>query len=91
MRVEGEKDDHRVLIYALSTCGWCKMTKKFMRDQSVAFEYVDVDLASTEDKREIGEYLKERSIPLGFPITVIDDDVVVAGYKPDDLKKALGI
>jgi glutaredoxin len=91
VKVEGEKKDHRVFIYALSTCGWCKMTKKFMGDSGIAYEYVDVDKASSEEKREIGDTLKERNIPLGFPITIINHDVVITGYKPDRFREELGL
>ena len=82
VKVGGDSTIHRVFIYALSTCGWCKLTKKFMEDGSIAYEYIDVDKASSEEKREIGASLKERNIPLGFPITIIDDDVIITGYKP---------
>ena len=89
VRVEGENRGHKVFIYALSTCGWCKKTKQFMHDHEIAYEYIDVDEASQEEKHEIGNSLKERNIPLGFPITVIDDDVVISGYRPDEFKEAL--
>lgn len=90
-KVDGEKRDHRVFLYALSTCGWCKKTKQFMLDQGVAYEYIDVDEASSEDKREIVGFLRERNIRLGFPITVVDDEVFIIGYKPDEFKEALGL
>ena len=83
--------DHKVFIYALSTCGWCKLTKQFMGDQGCAYEYIDVDLASSEEKREIGSFFKERNIPLGFPATIIDDEIIISAYRPDKFKEALGI
>ena len=91
VQVEGEKMDHKVFIYALSTCGWCKMTKQFMGDQGCAYEYIDVDEASSEEKREIGSFLKEKNIPLSFPVTIIDDEIIISGYKPDKFKEALGL
>ena len=91
VKIEGEKKDHRVFIYALSTCGWCKMTKKFMGDNDIEYEYIDVDKASLNEKRKIGSTLKEKNIPLGFPIIIIDDDVIITGYKPDRFKEELGL
>jgi len=29
VKVEGEKKEHNVFLYTLSTCGWCKKTKEF--------------------------------------------------------------
>jgi glutaredoxin-like protein NrdH len=91
VQVEGENVDHKVFIYALSTCSWCKLTKQFMNDQSCAYEYIDVDKASYDEKREIGNFFKEKNIPLGFPVTIIDDEIIISGYKPDKLKEALGL
>ncbi|UCH57678.1 MAG: glutaredoxin family protein [Candidatus Bathyarchaeota archaeon] len=90
-RVEGGRTDHKVFIYALSTCGWCKRTKDFLKEKNVAYEYMDVDQATREEKREVGEFLKERNVPLGFPVTVIDDETVISGYKPEALAEALGL
>ncbi len=54
-KVPGRNKKHRVLMYALSTCGWCKQAKRFLRDQSVEFEYIDVDLCGHEDRDESEE------------------------------------
>jgi glutaredoxin len=78
-------------MYALSTCGWCKKTKAFFRDNGISFEYIDVDKSSSEEKREIIKILKEKKIPLGFPVTFIDDEKIIRGFKPDELKEVLGL
>ena len=90
-KIEGEKKDHKVSMYALSTCGWCKKTKAFFRDNGISFEYIDVDKSSSEEKREIIKILKEKKIPLGFPVTFIDDEKIIRGFKPDELKEVLGL
>jgi glutaredoxin len=91
IRVDGGKSDHSVLLFALSTCGWCKRTKEFLRENDVAFEYVDVDKCTLEEKREVGRLLKEWDAQLGFPVTVVDDEVVITGFKPDDFREALDL
>jgi glutaredoxin len=91
IRVDGGKSDHGVFMFALSTCGWCKRTKEFLRENDVAFEYIDVDKCTLEEKREVGRLLKERDVPLGFPVTIVDDDVVISGFKPDDFREVLGL
>ena len=91
IKVEGEKDAHKVFIYALTTCGWCKKTKEFFGEKGVAYEYVDVDSATMDEKREIGNKLQELNVPLGFPVTLIDDETVISGYRPDDFTEALGL
>lgn len=91
IRVDGSKSDHGVFVFALSTCGWCKRTKEFLGENDVAFEYIDVDKCTWEEKREVGRLLKERDVSLGFPVTIVDDEVVISGYKPEELREALGL
>jgi glutaredoxin len=91
VKVEGEKRDHGVFIYALSTCGWCKKTKQFLRDNGIEYEYLDVDTATSEERRGAIKQLQERKVPMGFPVTIVDDETVISGYDPEALKGALGL
>ena len=34
-----------VFMYTLSTCPWCRKTKKYFTDHNIPFKYVDYDLA----------------------------------------------
>ncbi len=43
VHVDGKKNGN-IMLYALSTCVWCKMTKKLLGDLGVDFSYVFVDL-----------------------------------------------
>jgi len=89
IKVKGSKKDHEVLVYALSTCGWCKKTKQFFRNNSIEYEYVDLDLASPEERQPIIDELSSNNIPLAFPITIIDNQTIVRGYNPDKLTEEL--
>ena len=88
-KVDGKNSKHKVFVYALSTCVWCKMTKQFLKDNNIAFEYVDVDLCSEEDKQKIREEIQKRGGTLNYPTTVIDEKTVVTGFRKDQLKKEL--
>jgi len=90
-KVEGEKKSHKVIVYALSTCVWCKMTKQFLKDNNVEFEYVDVDLCSEEDKEKIRQEIQNKGGSLSYPTTIIDDKTVVTGFRKDLLKVVLGL
>jgi glutaredoxin len=91
IRVDGGKSDHDVFLFALSTCGWCKLTKEFLSENDVTFEYIDVDKCTLEEKREVGRILKEKDVHPGFPVTIVDDKVVIIGFKPDDFREVLGL
>lgn len=90
-KVEGTKKDHKVFLYALSTCGWCKKTKQLLSENDVEYEYLDVDKSTSEERKQAISYIKSRNVPLGFPIIIIDDEKVISGYKDRDIKEALEI
>ena len=88
-KVPGKNAKHKVLIYALSTCVWCKMTKNFLKDNGIEFEYVDVDLCEEEDKQKIRQHIQKLGAPLSYPTTIIDDKKAITGFRKDLLKEAL--
>jgi len=90
-KVSGKNNKHKVRIYALSTCVWCKMTKQFLNENNVEYEFVDVDLADEEDKQKIHEIIQNKGGMLSYPTTIVDDKVVITGFRKDQLKEALEI
>ncbi len=90
-KVQGDRKDHQVLLYALSTCGWCKMTKAFLRDNSVEYEYIDVDKQDHADKEIVNQDIRNRGGRIAFPTIIIDDKTIITGFKKDELTKALGL
>ena len=91
VKVAGKNKSHKVLIYALSTCAWCKMTKQYFKDNDFEFEYVDVDLASDEDHEKIRENIEKRGAPPSFPTIIVDGKTVITGFRKDLIKEAVGI
>ncbi|MCQ5377113.1 MAG: glutaredoxin family protein [Candidatus Methanomethylicia archaeon] len=91
-RVEGSKKDHKVFVYALSTCGWCAQTKKFLKNSGIEFEFVDVDRCNKQDLEKIKQEITAMDRPLSFPLIIIDNgSVKITGFREDELKKALGL
>lgn len=90
-KVSGKNNKHKVFVYALSTCVWCKLTKQYLNDNGVEYEYIDVDLEGEEDKQKIREKIQEKGGALSYPTTIVDDDLVITGFRKDKLKEALEI
>lgn len=90
-KIEGKNKKHKVFLYTLSTCGWCKMTKQYLKDNGVAYEYLDVDTCSKEEQKEAVEDLKKRNAPVAFPAIIINDKTLISGFKKDALAEALGL
>jgi len=90
-KVAGKINEHNVLVYALSTCVWCKQTKRFLKDKGVEYEYVDVDLCSEEDSEKIHKQILSKGGRLVFPTVIIDEKVLINGYHEDQMQRALGL
>jgi glutaredoxin-like protein NrdH len=87
-RVEGENRG-KVMLYALSTCVWCKRTKRLLNQLGVDYYFIDVDLLGKEEKDKVIEEVKKYNPVATFPTMVIDDDKVIRGYKPEEIRKEL--
>jgi len=91
VKVNGKKRNHKVFMYAISTCAWCKRTKQFLKDNDVEFEYVDVDLCDDEDKEQIEVEITKRGGRLSYPTLIVDDKILITGYKVDKISGVLGL
>jgi len=90
-KVSGKNNKHKVFLYALSTCVWCKLTKQFLNENYVQYEYVDVDLEDEKDKQKIHETIQNAGGMISYPTTIVDDIVVITGFRKDKLKEVLEI
>lgn len=80
--------DHKVKLYALSTCGHCRNLKKFLDENNVPYEVEDVDLCGQERRQEIIAEIKDVNPRMGFPTLFVDDKVIV-GFREDEVRAAL--
>jgi len=79
-----------VLMYTLSTCPWCRKTKKYFADHHIPFKYVDYDLQSVQEQEKIEQEMKKRGGALSFPWVLIGDDLVV-GWNPAKYDELLAL
>ena len=87
-QVSGE-DQGKVVLFALSTCGWCKKTKRLLNDLGVEYSYVDIDQLKEDEKTEAVNELKKWNPKCSFPTLVIDDENCIVGFKEDEIKEAI--
>lgn len=80
----------RVKLYTLTTCGYCKATKKLFDENKVKYEFTDVDLLQGKEREAVLEEVRKLNPQCSFPTIIIGDKVIV-GYREDEIKKALGI
>lgn len=78
------------LLYALSTCPYCKMTKQFLTDNGVQYEVVDVDLLEGDERKHVLTEVERVSGGTSFPVLVRGDQHVV-GYDQAKIRELLGL
>ena len=79
----------QVVLYALSTCGWCRRAKKMLEEHDVEYELVYVDQLEGDEKDAAVSVVAKWNPRKSFPTLVVDDRVGVAGFKPEQIKEAL--
>ena len=80
-----------VKLYALSTCGWGRKTKKLLDENDIEYDLVYVDLLDKPEKDEVMVEVRKWNPRASFPTVVIDDKESVAGFKESRIKELLGL
>ena len=90
VQVEGE-DRGDVMLYALSTCGWCKRTKALLSELGVEYRYVDVDQAEGDERGVLMEEVQKWNPSRSFPTMVIDERISIVGFDESRIRRELGM
>ena len=83
------KNKGKVVLFALSTCGWCKKTRMLLQDMEIEFKYIYVDLTTGDERNEVVNEVQKWNSQLSFPTLVINDKDVIVGFKADEIKEKL--
>ncbi len=87
------KDDNpkqKPMVYALSTCPYCKRTKRFLDSHKIEYEVVDVDLLDDAKQDEVMDKVEKMTGRRSFPVVIIGKEIIV-GHDEEKLKKALNL
>ena len=88
--VDGENKGE-IKLYAISTCVWCKRTKKLLSDLGVKYQYIFVDQLDRETRNEVEEEVTKWNPRCSFPTVVIDNSRSIVGFQEDEIREALGL
>jgi glutaredoxin-like protein NrdH len=86
--VKGKKKA-QVMLYALSTCGWCRKTKALLNDLGVEYSFVDVDLLKGAEQDKVMKEVEKWNPSSSFPTVVVNGECIV-GFDEKRIKKAVG-
>jgi len=90
MQLVNGENKGKLVLYALSTCGWCKKTRMLLEDLGVEYSYIYVDLLEGEERKEIIEQVKKWNPQLSFPTLVVNDEKCIVGFNEDKVRETLG-
>jgi glutaredoxin len=83
--VDGENKG-KVVLFALSTCQWCRKTRMLLEELKVEYHYIYVDLTSGSERDEVVNELEKWNPDISFPTIVIDNKDIIIGYEVDKIK-----
>ena len=83
------KNKGNIMLFALSTCGWCKKTKALLNELGVEYHYVDVDQLKGAEQESVIDEMGKYNPATNFPTMVLGSGKVIIGFKEDDIRKAL--
>jgi glutaredoxin len=82
------KNKGRVILYALSTCGWCNKTKELLRQLGIEFDFVYVDLLEGAEQDRVMNTIEKWNPKGSFPTLVINDKKSIVGFREQEIREA---
>lgn len=70
-----------VKLFSKNNCMQCKMAKRFLTENQVTFEEINID-----DQPEYIDYLKEQGFQ-SVPVVTSDTASAIIGFRPDQLRQ----
>jgi glutaredoxin len=84
-----DKNAGKLMLYALSTCIWCRKTKQLLTDLGVEYDYVFVDLLQGQEKEQTIAMVEKWNPDCSFPTLVVNDSKCIVGFKEKEIREAL--
>jgi len=86
--MEMDKMARDVMVFALSTCGHCRNTRKWLDEHKIKYDCTEVDLLHGDEKRKGIDEMRKWNPSLTFPTVILDGKEVIIGFHPEKLEEA---
>jgi glutaredoxin-like protein NrdH len=80
----------QVRLYALSTCGWCKKTKKLLDDLGAEYDFVFVDMLDEKESESARAEISKWNPNCSFPTMVVNEQKCIVGFDETTIRETLG-
>ena len=79
-----------VKVFALTTCPYCRMARTYLDENHVAYDVVEVDLLTGDERSAVITEVRDLSGGTSFPVIVVGDEVIV-GFNKKRMKELLDL
>jgi len=83
------KNAGKLMLYALSTCIWCRKTRQLLTDLGVEYDYLYVDLLQGQERDQAIALIEKWNPDGSFPTLVLNESKCIVGFKEKDIREAL--
>jgi glutaredoxin-like protein NrdH len=80
----------RIKVFALSTCPYCHQTRRFLDENGVDYDVVEVDKLTGQERSDTIDEVRRLSGGTSFPVVVAGDEVVI-GFDKVRIGKLAGL
>lgn len=80
-----------VRLFTLSTCSHCKAAKRFLAENGVEHHFIDVDLLTGDERHAVLQEVRKYNPRLSYPTIIIDEEIVIVGFREQELREALDL
>ena len=82
-------DPQGVTLYALSTCIWCRKTRRLLDSLGVKYNLIEMDRLTPAEQRDAEDEVMRWNKACSYPIVVVRAERAILGYKEDEIRKLL--
>ncbi len=86
--VEG-KNVGSIVLYALSTCIWCKKARILLDELKIEYSYVYVDLLESGDNARVKDDIRQWNPRCSFPTLVINNEKCIVGFDEERIRELM--
>ena len=84
-------NNREVILFALSTCIWCRKAKAWLEEKGIQYQIYHMDLLTGAEREAAMDRIRKYTDHVSYPIVVIDDgESVIQGFHPERLEEELG-
>ena len=84
-----EEQKKKIRLYTLSTCPECKRLKKFLDENNIQYQLIEVDLLDSGEQWVTSKEVKKYNPAVTYPTLVIEE--VMLGLDEKAIKESLDI